>query len=268
MGTRTSNGSRIALTAARSGAQRPRSYDVVEGPTLADVSALHLVLAATQRRFDAALLQIEKMRRLDASYEQQLALLKDSLATARRFAYHDELTGLPNRHLLLDRFKQATALAARHDKHVGLLFLDLDRFKEINSTLGHSAGDRLLQQVAVRLFQGIRASDTACRYGGDEFVVLLTDLSDKAGALIVANNLRAHLETPYVIDRASVAITVSLGIAVYPDDARGYGDLIQGSDLAMYRHKARHPPAPRILDAGPQGGLAIAVLGVQDGCKP
>jgi diguanylate cyclase (GGDEF)-like protein len=129
------------------------------------------------------------------------------------------------------------------------MFLDLDRFKEINSTLGHSAGDELLRQIALRLVGGIRMSDTACRYGGDEFVVLLAEIGGKEGAFVVANNLRVHLAAPYLIDGASITITTSVGIAVYPDDARGYGDLIQASDLAMYRHKARRPPVPRIVDA-------------------
>jgi diguanylate cyclase (GGDEF)-like protein len=216
---------------------------------LADVGSLRLALAATERRFAAALRQLERMRRRDALYEQQVALLQEAAAKAQRFAYHDELTGLPNRHLLFDRFNLAVALAARHHKHVALLFLDLDRFKEINNTLGHSAGDQLLQQVAVRLVGGIRASDTACRYGGDEFVVLLAEINGKEGALAVANNLRVHLAAPYLIDGASITITTSVGIAVYPLDARGYGDLIQVSDLAMYRHKARRSAPPSILDA-------------------
>jgi len=248
MGTQTSNGGDKALTTAQSGARHAGSYDPM-GEDLADAASLRLVLAATERRFAAALRQLEKMRRRDAFHEEQLALLQEAAAKAQRFAYHDELTGLPNRHLLLDRFNQAVALAARHDKQVALLFLDLDRFKEINNTLGHSAGDQLLKQVAIRLTSGIRTSDTACRYGGDEFVVLLVELSGKEGALAAANNLRVHLEAPYLIDGASITITTSLGIAVYPVDARGYGDLIQASDLAMYRHKARRSPPPSILDA-------------------
>jgi diguanylate cyclase (GGDEF)-like protein len=189
------------------------------------------------------------MRQRDEFYEQKVALLEEEVVKAQRFAYHDELTGLPNRHLLIDRFNQAAALAVRHHKSAGLLFLDLDRFREINNTLGHSAGDQLLQRIAVRLFAGVRASDTVCRYGGDEFVVLLPEISGKEGALVVASNLRARLAAPYVIDGASITITTSVGIAVYPSDARGYGDLVQASDLAMYRHKARRPPAPIILNA-------------------
>jgi len=268
MGTRMWNGGEETLVAARSGAQRARGSNVMEEADRDDVTALRLALAATERRLAAALRQLEKMRRRDAFYEQQVALLEESASKAQRFAYHDELTGLPNRHLLLDRFNQAVALAARHDKHVALLFLDLDRFREINNTLGHSAGDKLLQQIATRLVGGSRSSDTACRYGGDEFVVLLPELSDKGGAVVVADNIRVHLAVPYVIDGASISVTTSLGMAVYPDDAHGYGDLIEVSDLAMYRHKARRPAAPSILDAvadsGALDGRVISPLGPAD----
>lgn len=272
MGTRTSNGGEKTRVAAQGGAQRPRGHDVMEEADRDDVTALRLVLAATERRFAAALRQLEKMRRRDAFYEQQVALLEESAAKAQRFAYHDELTGLPNRHLLLDRFNQAVALAARHDKHVALLFLDLDRFKEINNALGHSAGDKLLQQIAARLVGRIRSSDTACRYGGDEFVVLLPDLNGKEGAAVVADNIRLHVAVPYLIDGASISITTSLGMAVYPDDAHGYGDLIEMSDLAMYRHKARRPAAPSILDAAVDSvapnGRVISLLGPTEGSSP
>jgi len=247
VGTQTLNGGEQAFAAARGEVQRARSGDAF-AEDVTDIASVRFALAATERRFAAALRQLERMRRRDALHEQQLALLQKTAATAQRFAYHDELTGLPNRHLLLDRFNQAVALAVRHNKQVALLFLDLDRFKEINNTLGHSAGDQLLKQVAIRLLSGIRTSDTACRYGGDEFVVLLAELNGKEGALAVANSLRAQIELPYVVDGASVTITTSIGMAVYPVDARGYGDLIQVSDLAMYRHKARRSPRPRILE--------------------
>ncbi len=248
MGTRTANGGNTAFAAAQGAAQYPRVYDAIEDESLADVAALRLALAATERRFAAALRQLERMRRRDAVFEQQVALLEERAAKAQRFAHHDELTGLPNRHLLLDRFHQAVALAARHDAHVALLFLDLDRFKHINDMLGHSAGDKLLQQVAVRLVDCIRASDTACRHGGDEFMVLLPELSGKEGAVAVANNIRVHLGAPYIIDGAVITISISVGTAVYPADADGYDELLRLADLAMYRHKARCSVTPSIVD--------------------
>lgn len=175
--------------------------------------------------------------------------LTEAVLKAQRFAYHDELTGLPNRHLLLDRFQAAVASAVRHDQQVALLFLDLDRFKHVNDTLGHSAGDQLLQQVAARLVACLRASDTACRYGGDEFVLLLPELSGKEGAVVVADNVCAVLAAPYVIDGVEIAITASIGIAMHLVDAHGYGDLLRVSDRAMYRSKARRPAAPSIVGA-------------------
>jgi diguanylate cyclase (GGDEF)-like protein len=250
MGTRTASLDERALDEAGGGGSH--GCDAM-GQGFADAASLRLALAVTERRFAAALRQIERMRRRAAFYARQAARLQETAAKAQRFAYHDELTGLPNRHVLFDRFNVAVAMAARHAKHVALLFLDRDRFKQINDTLGHSAGDQLLQQVAVRLVKGIRASDTACRYGGDEFVVLLAEINGKEGALAVADNLRVNLASPYLIDGASVAITASVGIAVYPIDAHGYDDLMQMSDLAMYRHKARRSVRPSILHAAAGG---------------
>ena len=121
--------------------------------------------------------------------------LAQAVAQARRFSHYDQLTGLPNRTLLLDRFNQAAARAARQRKQVALLFLDLDGFKSINDMLGHAAGDRLLQQVAARLTASIRTSDTACRYGGDEFVVLLPELECGESAVAACEKIRAHLRS-------------------------------------------------------------------------
>jgi diguanylate cyclase (GGDEF)-like protein len=215
------------------------------------MAELRHTLATTELKFGAALRQIERLLRLDAVRKQQAMLLTETVAKAQRFAYHDELTGLPNRHLLLDRFAVAVALAARNDEQVALLFIDLDRFKHVNDTLGHSVGDQLLRQVAVRLLAGLRASDTACRYGGDEFVVLLPELGDKDGAVVVADSIRARLAAPYLIDGATISITASIGIAMHPGDAHSYAELIRVSDRAMYRDKARRPAVPSILGATP-----------------
>jgi diguanylate cyclase (GGDEF)-like protein len=133
----------------------------------------------------------------------------------------------------------AVALAARQEQHVALLFLDVDGFKQVNDRFGHSVGDKLLQQVALRLLQCVRASDTACRYGGDEFAVLLPALKRKDGAIVVADTIRARLAAPFLIDGAAITVSVSVGI-VYADDALCYADLVSEADRAMYRDKARH----------------------------
>jgi len=253
MGTRASNGGAVALGATQSGVQPLRVDGGVceSAPTTTDLTELRRALAATELRFGAALRQLDRMRRREALRKQEAALLTAAVAKARRFAYYDELTGLPNRHLLLDRFKMAAASAVRHDQHVALLFLDLDRFKHVNDTFGHSVGDELLRQVAVRLVACIRATDTACRYGGDEFVVLLPELSGKEGAVVAADHIRTRLAAPYLIDGAKICITTSLGVAVNPVDAHGYDDLLRAADLGMYRDKARRPAAPSMLNAAP-----------------
>jgi diguanylate cyclase (GGDEF)-like protein len=236
--------------------------DAVHGPR-ADTAQLRRTLAATQLRFAAALRQLDRMRRRDALREREAASLKEAVAKAQRFAYHDELTGLANRSSLLDHFAWATALAARHDQQVALLFVDLDRFKHVNDTLGHSVGDKLLQQVAVRLVACLRASDTACRYGGDEFVVLLPELEGTSGAVVVANNIRACLGLPYVIDGVEIAMTVSLGVAMYPDDAHCFTDLVRVADRAMYRDKARCSTAPKS-----SGATLVPRRGSDQGSNP
>jgi diguanylate cyclase len=246
MGNRTSNGGAQAFPATSDRAQSFRIDHAVAGPP--DIAEVHRVLTAMRLRFGAALRQLERLRQRDALLEQENALLMAAIEKARRFAYHDELTNLPNRHLLLDRFNLAVALAERHNQHVALLFLDLDRFKHVNDTLGHSVGDKLLQQVAQRLVACIRASDTACRYGGDEFVVLLSELDAKDGAVVVADNIRAQLAAPYLIDGAHITVAASLGMAMYPVDAQAFGDLLQVADLAMYRDKAKHPATPGVSD--------------------
>lgn len=258
MGTRTSNGGGAALGATQGGVQRLRVDGAAHEATVVESAELRRALAATELRFAAALRQLDRLRRRDALREHEETLLKEAVAKARRFAYHDELTNLPNRHLLLDRFNLAAALAERHDQHVALLFLDLDRFKHVNDTLGHSVGDKLLQQVAQRLVACIRASDTPCRYGGDEFVVLLSELAAKDGAVVVADNIRAHLAAPYLIDGAQITLAASLGMAMYPVDAQALGDLLQVADLAMYRDKARSAANPSISDSSCHAGMKSA----------
>lgn len=206
----------------------------------------HDALADSQRQLAAALQKIDRLVAQKSLLEEQLARAESALAQARADAYHDPLTGLPNRVLLLDRLKQATALGARQNKLVALLFLDLDGFKRINDALGHASGDRLLQQVAARLTACIRASDTACRYGGDEFVVLLPELDGKRGAVSTAEKIRDHLATPYRVDDTVISMTTSIGMALYPADGEDCGELIRASDREMYRDKRRARAAPSI----------------------
>jgi diguanylate cyclase (GGDEF)-like protein len=196
-------------------------------------------LGAVQQRLRAALRQIDELLVQDSLLKQQVALLEKAAQKAQQFAYHDDLTGLPNRRLLLDHFDQSVARGVRHHTEVAILFLDLDGFKGINDTLGHIVGDTLLRQVAWRLVACLRASDTVCRLGGDEFAILLPDLEGRDGVLAVQAKIRAQLGIPFVIDGASIQITTSVGIAVYPRDGKEYGELLRYADHAMYRDKAR-----------------------------
>ena len=203
-----------------------------------DVAALERALEISGALLRAALDRIDTLETNGLMLRHQVALLQRTVTRERRFAYHDELTGLPNRRLLLDRYKQAVALAARQHRLVALLFLDLDGFKGVNDTHGHAAGDAILQQVGARLQASIRASDTACRYGGDEFVVLLPELETPGSALGAVRKIRTRLAAPYVVDGVQITVTASIGTALYPMDGLEYGDLMRATDGAMYRNKA------------------------------
>ncbi len=152
-------------------------------------------------------------------------------------AEHDFLTGLPNRALLADRLERSIALAERHGKRVGLMYLDVDNFKEINDTFGHSIGDQLLQSIARRLLACVRFSDTVSRQGGDEFVVLLADVEDASGIVLTAQKLIEAMAEPHLIGDQSLHVTLSIGFSIYPDDAKDIDTVLCNADAAMYHAK-------------------------------
>jgi diguanylate cyclase (GGDEF)-like protein/PAS domain S-box-containing protein len=152
-------------------------------------------------------------------------------------AHFDSLTGLPNRMLFEDRLDQALAASYRNKQKLAVLFVDLDRFKLINDTLGHHTGDLVLQEVARRLQSCVRQSDTIARLGGDEFTVLLTDLKDMYNAERVAQKLMDALEPPLILSGQKLHITSSIGISLYPNDGETAQDLLSNADRAMYRAK-------------------------------
>ena len=170
----------------------------------------------------------------------QAAVMELSQAKHRLedLAQHDPLTGLPNRRLLVDRLRQATSAARRRARSVGVLFLDLDRFKEINDTRGHDAGDAVLQQVARRLQSCVREADTVAREGGDEFVVVLPDLEVPEDAMRVADKMLVELARPMDVGGAEIRITPSIGISHYPRDSTDIEELIDRADRAMYTAKS------------------------------
>jgi diguanylate cyclase (GGDEF)-like protein/PAS domain S-box-containing protein len=153
-------------------------------------------------------------------------------------AYHDALTHLPNRVLFKDRLEQSLAFSRRmKHKKVALLFIDLDRFKLVNDSLGHAAGDRLLQLVAQRLREIGRQTDTLARLGGDEFTILLPDVDRVEEAMVVADKVLATLKQPFVLDGRDIFVSASIGISMYPDDGADVDLLMKHADTAMYRVK-------------------------------
>ena len=152
-------------------------------------------------------------------------------------AHHDLLTGLPNRRLFLDRLEQEVKHAKRSDRPLSLLFMDLDGFKEVNDSLGHEAGDHLLADVAKRLTDCVREDDTVARLGGDEFTVILTSARQRKDIELVARTIIDALAVPFHIEQESVKISVSIGIAFYPENASSPADLLEAADQAMYRAK-------------------------------
>jgi diguanylate cyclase (GGDEF)-like protein/PAS domain S-box-containing protein len=153
-------------------------------------------------------------------------------------AQHDGLTDLPNRMLFSDRLTEAIAMAQRYRRYLAVLYMDVDRFKHINDSLGHDIGDRLLQSIAVRLYACVRSSDTVSRQGGDEFVILLSEVRQTQDAGVIAQKILNALKTPHRIDQHDLHLTVSIGIASYPDDGTEAEALMKNADLAMYHAKA------------------------------
>ena len=173
-----------------------------------------------------------------------------------QLAFFDTLTQLPNRRLFNDRLNQSLARAQREQSSLALMFIDLDKFKPINDTYGHEAGDSVLQAVARRIESSLRASDTAARVGGDEFLVLLPDLQSKDDALAVAEKIRLALEQPFVTSNGvTLLASASIGIAIYPDQARIQEDLLRLGDRAMYEAKNAGGNAVRLYIPQSEPGI-------------
>ena len=156
---------------------------------------------------------------------------------ARYLAYHDTLTGLPNRRLLDDRLRQAVFLAQRREARVALMVVDLDRFKQVNDALGHRAGDAVLREAAHRIAGCLRKADTLARHGGDEFVVVIPDLQLETDCQVVAEKILRSLEPPFRVDGRDFTIGASIGASLYPADADDGEALLRTADAAMYRAK-------------------------------
>jgi diguanylate cyclase (GGDEF)-like protein/PAS domain S-box-containing protein len=170
--------------------------------------------------------------------ESHLIRVDRRMANLAHSAEHDPLTGLPNRLLLNDRIDQAIALARRHSGKIAVLFLDLDGFKHVNDSLGHSVGDKLLQSVAQRLLACVRSPDTVSRNGGDEFIVVLQEMERPNQAAITAGRVLKALAEPHRVGESDLHVTASVGVSIYPDDGPDAETLIKNADTAMYQAKA------------------------------
>ena len=172
-------------------------------------------------------------------------------ARLRYLAGHDALTGLPNRMLFEDRLTHALADARRNKTQCALIFVDLDHFKSINDNYGHAVGDAVLREVARRLSAGVRESDTIGRIGGDEFVMLLPDIAGEKGALVVADKARTALAEDVVIEGHAIAVSGSMGIAIFPQHGENLSDLTNNADTAMYDAKGKGRDTVRVFGRSP-----------------
>ena len=163
-------------------------------------------------------------------------------------AFHDALTGLPNRLLLQDRFEQAKAHAGRANGKVMLLFLDMDNFKSINDTLGHEVGDGFLQHIARRLSACMRETDTVSRLGGDEFLILLPDLNQADDAAPILEKVMEQMQMPFYVDGHEIATSVSMGVTIFPEDGTSFESLLKKADMAMYKAKGDGRNTYRFFD--------------------
>ncbi len=213
---------------AREGAVTMREQVINAGQSKAGGTDDHsaMLLQANEHLIIAA---IESQKLIEKVQSAQVEL--DHLA------HHDALTNLPNRMLLLDRLNQAIEMTHRQNKQLAVIFLDLDRFKHINDSLGHTIGDQLLQSIARRLVACVRNSDTVSRQGGDEFILLLPSIEHAKDAALCAQKILDALTLPHAIDQNDLHISVSIGISIYPDDGIDAETLIKSADTAMYHAK-------------------------------
>jgi diguanylate cyclase (GGDEF)-like protein len=218
---------------------------VSKNDTYSDIESrvLHFLADYLAGMFERLANRVVLIRSADspASQEPDASIAGTNVVSLRMsyLAQHDALTDLPNRLLLDDRLARALALSKRYGRRLAVLFMDLDRFKEINDSLGHALGDQLLRQLSDRLVKCVRSSDTVSRIGGDEFVVLLAELERVEDAAVSAAKIISTVKAPMIIGDREVCPTLSIGIGIYPDDGDTAEVLIQKADTAMYQSKAR-----------------------------
>lgn len=196
-------------------------------------------LRSVERNPTDARRELEDLRVTNARLVRELAALKEREAQAQRLADRDALTGLYNRRRMVELLESAIAEALQQRQSVGLLFIDLNGFKGINDEYGHAAGDKILTTVATRITARVRTGDFVCRYGGDEFVVVLPRAPDAAAVTRVADTIRERVSLPYWIQGNEQHLTAAIGESIYPHDGDSAEVLLHRADQAMYRLKAR-----------------------------
>jgi len=225
-----------------------------------DVSERHQAEEALLRARDEMEQRVvERTTTLAATNQQLQAEIFERMEAEQRIwhiAHHDALTGLPNRSLLHDRLDQALTQAARSEHSLAVMFLDLDRFKTVNDTLGHHVGDQLLKHVAERLREAVRAADIVSRLGGDEFVVILPEISGRDDATLVAQKIIAALAPPVVVEGKLLYATPSIGISIFPDHGGEAYGLMKHADTAMYHAKAGGRNTFRFFDTAMNSAAA------------
>ena len=219
--------------AARAGPRGAFAFPILLGNDILGVMAF---FSRASRPPDDVLLQ--SARSIGAQIGQFMAR-RQAEERVHHLAHYDELTGLPNRSMFNQRLNHALVQARRHSKPLAILFVDLDRFKNINDTLGHEAGDRVLEEVAQRLLGCLREGDTVGRLGGDEFVVLIEELAEPMHVAAVAQKILAAVVKPFIVGVQEFNITASIGISTYPDDSEDMQGLLKNADISMYRAKAQ-----------------------------
>ena len=240
-------GAAFAALSAVAGAafrDRPTVFGALVVGAVVMVPLLFRGIATRVRAFlDSAVAERESLRaELDAAQRAKEEL--------RSLAYHDDLTGLPNRSLLYDRLGLAITQSHREASHLAVVFLDLDHFKAVNDSLGHGSGDRLLVEFADRVRSSVRAGDTVARLGGDEFIVLLDSVTGAEDAARVAAKVRDAVRAPFRFEGHEVRMEASAGVSVYPADGTSADELLRVADAAMYRDKQRAAaPGPGAVSA-------------------
>jgi diguanylate cyclase (GGDEF)-like protein len=195
--------------------------------------------------------EIDTLRSINAHLIRQIEVLKEREAQALRLADRDGLTGLYNRRRMQELLETAVSAASQQKQRVALLFIDLDGFKGINDDFGHAAGDKLLITVASRIAARARTGDFVCRYGGDEFVVILPRVGDLAAAREVAHSICKRVALPYRIDGVDVHMTAAIGVSIYPDEAQSAAALMHLADESMYRVKSRSTDPMEVFPRAP-----------------